>query len=102
MVCSLPLRKGIPDLIEAFELIAAGYPSPKLYIVGEGQDRAQFVAQATGSPFAARIIFLGFVKDPREWAKRNLNWLTIQRATHENLEVHAEALSVCAAPSSGG
>lgn len=59
-VCGLSLRKGIPDLIEAFELTAAGYPSAKFYIVGKGQDRAQFVVQATASPFATRIIFSAF------------------------------------------
>jgi len=60
-------RKGIADLIDAFEMIAADFPSTQLYLVGDGCGRAQFEARSAESPVGDRIHFLGFVKDPRPY-----------------------------------
>jgi glycosyltransferase involved in cell wall biosynthesis len=63
-VAGLYHRKGIGDLIAAFAMIAGQYPSASLYIVGDGPDRSAFEAQAGQTPFAGRIKFMGFFKDP--------------------------------------
>lgn len=64
-VAGLFERKGVADLITAFERAAASIPSAHLYIVGEGCDRVRFEAQSAASPFRERIHFTGFVADPR-------------------------------------
>lgn len=64
-VAGLFQRKGIADLITAFERVAAFLPSAQLYLVGEGCDRELFKAQAAASPYGERIHFTGFVEDPR-------------------------------------
>ncbi len=60
-------RKGIADVIAAFEILAATVPAAHLYIVGEGPDRERFRAQAERSSVAARIHFEGFQRDPRPY-----------------------------------
>ncbi len=60
-------RKGIADLIAAFEIVAASVPEAHLYIVGDGPDRERFRAQAQRSSVAARIHFEGFQRDPRPY-----------------------------------
>ncbi|WP_052098112.1 glycosyltransferase family 4 protein [Paenibacillus stellifer] len=62
-------RKGIADLIDAFNLTAQEHPDARLYIVGDGPDRAKFEERAAASPAASRIIFAGFQPDPRRWMK---------------------------------
>ncbi|WP_336788244.1 glycosyltransferase family 4 protein [Paenibacillus sp. MMO-177] len=63
-VAGLYTRKGIGDLIEAFELIAAKMKDVCLYIVGEGPDRALFEEQAASSIYRNQIKFEGFQQDP--------------------------------------
>ena len=60
-------RKGIADLIAAFEIAAATVPEAHLYIVGDGPAREVFRAQAEGSSVAGRIHFEGFQRDPRPY-----------------------------------
>ena len=60
-------RKGIQELIVAFESIAAELPDAELYLVGDGPDRAQFEAQARASRFADRIHFEGYQSEPQAY-----------------------------------
>jgi glycosyltransferase involved in cell wall biosynthesis len=60
-------RKGIAELIAAFEKIAREFPEAHLYIVGDGLERAEFEAQARRTAFAARIHFEGFQPQPRDY-----------------------------------
>jgi glycosyltransferase involved in cell wall biosynthesis len=66
-VAGLYERKGIAELIGAFDLLAPTHPDAQLYIVGEGPDRARFEALAAASPARARIHFEGFRPSPRPY-----------------------------------
>ena len=66
-VAGLYERKGISELIAAFDALASSHPTAHLYIVGEGPDRALFEAQARASASAARIHFEGFQPSPRAY-----------------------------------
>ncbi len=60
-------RKGIADLIAAFEQIATAFPTAHLYLIGDGPDRAQFEAQAHRTAIADRIYFEGYQPDPQRY-----------------------------------
>ncbi len=64
-VAGLFVRKGIDVLIAAFERTT--HPNARLYIVGNGPDRAAFEAQARASHAAARIHFTGFEPRPERY-----------------------------------
>ena len=58
-------RKGIVELIAAFEQIAVDFPQAHLYLVGDGPDRLLFEAQAKETSVAERIHFEGFQPEPQ-------------------------------------
>ena len=58
-------RKGIPELIEAFNMIPPAGPPSHLYIIGDGTEFNRFKALAQATPAAGRIHLLGFKADPR-------------------------------------
>lgn len=62
-------RKGIAELIIAFEQVAAKLPNIHLYLVGDGPDRHRYEAQAQASPFCDRIHFEGFQPEPMRYLK---------------------------------
>ncbi len=66
-VAGLNRRKGIGDLIEAFDAVSRHHPSAHMYIVGEGPQRREFEAQARRCFGHSRIHFVGFVPDPRPY-----------------------------------
>ncbi|MDX2231920.1 MAG: glycosyltransferase family 4 protein [Leptolyngbyaceae cyanobacterium bins.349] len=66
-VAGLRDRKGIAELITAFEHIAAVIPMAHLYLVGDGPDRAKYEQQASASPYRDRIHFAGFQPDPMRY-----------------------------------
>ena len=66
-VAGMNSRKGIAELIQAFEQIAADCPAAHLYLVGHGPEREQFQAQARQTCVANRIHFEGFQSDPRTY-----------------------------------
>ena len=68
-VAGLYERKGIADLIAAFDAIAADHAAAHLYLVGEGPDRARFEAQAARSAARNRIHFEGFCAAPRPYLR---------------------------------
>jgi glycosyltransferase involved in cell wall biosynthesis len=65
-VCGLHDRKGVGDLIKAFDLVFQSRPAAHLYIVGEGPQRGEYERLAAGLPCHEHVHFLGFVEDPRE------------------------------------
>ena len=65
-VCGLHRRKGVHDLISGFAEIAPVFPEWKLYIVGDGPDRQALVELSKNLHLDTRVIFLGYVKEPRE------------------------------------
>ncbi|HWX87600.1 MAG TPA: glycosyltransferase [Solirubrobacteraceae bacterium] len=52
-------RKGIPDLIDAFALLAPERPTSELVCLGSGPHRPRFEAQARSRGLAARVHFAG-------------------------------------------
>ena len=60
-------RKGIAELITAFEILLPTVPDAHLYLVGEGPERLLFEAQAAASPAASHIHFEGLQLDPRPY-----------------------------------
>ncbi|OAB46220.1 glycosyltransferase family 4 protein [Paenibacillus glacialis] len=66
-VAGLYERKGIFDLIEAFEIVVAKYPEANLYVLGEGPDRSKFELQANQSIGKDNIHFLGYQSNPHNY-----------------------------------
>ncbi|XGV94849.1 MAG: glycosyltransferase family 4 protein [Leptolyngbya sp. BL-A-14] len=60
-------RKGIADLIAAFETLAAEFLDVHLYLIGNGPDRAEFEAQAKATAVADRIHFEGYQAEPQRY-----------------------------------
>ncbi|HEY3695988.1 glycosyltransferase family 4 protein [Phenylobacterium sp.] len=66
-ISALHGRKGIPDMIAAFEIVAGRRGDVELYIVGDGPGRAEYEALAAASPAAGRIHFLGQLRDTKSF-----------------------------------
>lgn len=66
-VAGMYRRKGIGELIAAFEQIALDFPQAHLYVVGDGPDRSLFEAQARRTAVAERIHFEGFQPEPQRY-----------------------------------
>ncbi|NEP22660.1 glycosyltransferase [Moorena sp. SIO3I6] len=66
-VAGMNRRKGITELISAFEQVAKSSPKAHLYLVGDGPDRQMFETQAAASSVADRIHFEGFQKNPQAY-----------------------------------
>ncbi|WP_216841158.1 glycosyltransferase [Acidobacterium sp. S8] len=62
-------RKGIAELISAFEQVSERIPGPHLYLVGNGPNRLEFETQAAASRFASNIHFEGFQANPFPYMK---------------------------------
>jgi glycosyltransferase involved in cell wall biosynthesis len=60
-------RKGIEELILAFNMIAGDFRDAHLYLVGDGPERTLFERQAAESPFRNRIHFEGFQSKPQAY-----------------------------------
>lgn len=60
-------RKGIEELIAAFNLVAEEFAAAHLYLVGHGPERDKFERQASESLFRERIHFEGFQSDPMKY-----------------------------------
>ena len=66
-VAGMMHRKGIAELITAFETLLPDFPDAHLYLVGEGPERLLFEAQAAASSAAPHIHFEGLQADPRPY-----------------------------------
>ena len=63
-VAGMNARKGIDELLAAFERIAPTHTAAQLYLVGDGPERARFEQVARAGAAAARVHFPGFKRDP--------------------------------------
>jgi glycosyltransferase involved in cell wall biosynthesis len=63
-VCGLEARKGVHDLITAFNLCRVSLSTWHLYIAGDGPQREALERQATEYGLADRVHFLGYVDNP--------------------------------------
>lgn len=66
-VCGMNARKGIDELLQAFELIGAECRDAHLYLVGDGPERERFEQLARLSSFAERIHFEGYQRLPQSY-----------------------------------
>jgi glycosyltransferase involved in cell wall biosynthesis len=66
-VAGLHPRKGLPDLLHAFEIVAEAFPEARLNIVGEGPFEAEYKALAKSLRCSTSIIFHGGKDDPRAY-----------------------------------
>jgi glycosyltransferase involved in cell wall biosynthesis len=66
-VCGMTRRKGLEELIDAFEDVARRLPQAHLYLVGDGPERDQFERKAQRSIYNARIHFEGFKTAPQAY-----------------------------------
>jgi glycosyltransferase involved in cell wall biosynthesis len=66
-VCGMTSRKGIEELIQAFEMVGRESPEAHLYLVGDGPERARFEEQANQSIHRERIHFEGYREIPESY-----------------------------------
>lgn len=66
-VCGLHGRKGVPELIEAFTIVARTQETAHLYIVGDGPARESYENLALARGLRGRVHFAGSVTDPRPY-----------------------------------
>ncbi|MDM9646364.1 glycosyltransferase family 4 protein [Rhizobium sp. S163] len=57
-------RKGLPDLLDAFEIIHRTAPNAHLYVVGNGPHRQEYENKAAALSSAPAITFVGATNDP--------------------------------------
>jgi len=66
-VCGLHHRKGVADLLHAFNIVVQKFPAAHLYILGEGPGQAEYEALSQSLGLNASVHFLGYRDDPREY-----------------------------------
>lgn len=66
-VCGMSYRKGIEELIAAFDLVAQEIAEAHLYLVGNGPQRELFEEMARRTSVRDRIHFEGFQSEPRAY-----------------------------------
>jgi glycosyltransferase involved in cell wall biosynthesis len=66
-VCGMNHRKGVADLISAFEQAALEIPDAHLYLVGDGPEKGVFQQQANACHCRNRISFEGFHDSPQSY-----------------------------------
>ncbi|MTJ09682.1 glycosyltransferase family 4 protein [Anabaena sp. UHCC 0204] len=64
-VAGMYQRKGIAELIAAFEEVAKNFPAAHLYLVGNGPDKEIFESQAQATSVSNQIHFEGFQSEPQ-------------------------------------
>jgi glycosyltransferase involved in cell wall biosynthesis len=66
-VCGMTARKGVEELIAAFEIAGETLEDAHLYIVGDGPERERFEQQARRTKLSDRIHFEGFQAVPQAY-----------------------------------
>jgi glycosyltransferase involved in cell wall biosynthesis len=66
-VCGMSHRKGIEELLSAFEMVGEELPCAHLYLVGDGPEREQFQELAHRSTWRDRIHFEGYQAVPQAY-----------------------------------
>jgi glycosyltransferase involved in cell wall biosynthesis len=66
-VCGMNHRKGIEELIAAFNIVAEKLPGVHLYLVGDGPERGLFERIAGNSRWRRQIHFEGFQPTPQAY-----------------------------------
>ncbi len=67
MVARLHPQKAHPDLLQAFARLKVSPADIRLWLIGDGPDRARLVEQAGALGIADRVVFAGDRGDVRDW-----------------------------------
>ncbi len=62
-------RKGVVELIQGFSQVSKQFDKAHLYLVGEGPNKQEYMAQVADLNIAAQVHFIGSVTDPRSYLK---------------------------------
>lgn len=62
-------RKGLPDLLTAFETVHRAHPAARLHIVGDGPHAPEYRDIAAASSCAGAVFFEGSQADPSSWMR---------------------------------
>ena len=62
-------RKGVADLLTAFDMAHRTVPTARLYLVGEGPSEAEYRSLAAALKSSAAITFCGSAADPRSYMR---------------------------------
>ena len=66
-VAGMTSRKGIQELIDAFDTVGSQFHGAHLYLVGDGEERRRFEDLACRSPYRTRIHFEGYQAVPQAY-----------------------------------
>ncbi len=66
-VCGMTSRKGVEELLFAFDMAGRKFPLAHLYLVGDGVEQERFEKLAERSPHRDRIHFEGFQAVPQAY-----------------------------------
>jgi glycosyltransferase involved in cell wall biosynthesis len=64
-------RKGITELLSAFEAVSTTVPNASLYVIGDGPDMGEFKTQAASLNSRDRVHFLGFRSDFQAYMRQS-------------------------------
>ncbi len=95
-VSALHRRKGVFDLIDACAMLFEDFPEWKLYIAGEGPDRDVLEAQAAARGLADRVIFLGFIAEPKKLYQQSDIFVLASYADPGSLSIGEARAAGCA------
>lgn len=62
-------RKGLPDLLDAFDVAYARYPTARLYVVGGGPMASAYRKMAERMRCAAAVSFVGAIDNPSSYMR---------------------------------
>ncbi len=89
-------RKGISDLLTAFDMVSGRFPEAVLTVVGEGPDRSRFQSMADTLSSRDRIKFVGFVADPTPYLSEADVFVLASRADPSPLVIPEARSASCA------
>ena len=78
-VAGMYQRKGITELLSAFEAVTRTVPNASLYLIGDGPDLGEFKRQAAALNSRDRVHFLGFRNDFQAYMKQSTVFVLASR-----------------------
>jgi glycosyltransferase involved in cell wall biosynthesis len=78
-VAGMYQRKGISELLSAFEAVTRTVPNASLYLIGDGPDMGDFKKRAAALNSRDRVHFLGFRSDFQAYMKQSTVFVLASR-----------------------
>lgn len=95
-VSGLYKRKGIHDLLRAFQIVREHQPLAHLYLVGEGPDRPALEALARRLGLTQAAHFIGYVKDPAPYFQQADVFVLPSHSESSSLAIMEARVAGCA------